>query len=347
MWFISPLVFLVFSLSANAALPEFMTKQALENIKFITIDGKYTYYQRESGSLNLSTNFSASEVLSNQEGTEYILYASSARKKIAIEVISNYHSDFNFIRNNDIFLISFGEDKAQKAAEGIFPKLHIDDNFLSFYMPKQRAVVFKNLLANKEYRIVINKTKNPYFVPNMEMVNRDFALYTDINDEGYSSLFAISLLDNKITPVYQATQKATRLEMCIVGNDLYAGEFPLYDSKSGSSIYKIPLYQNKNYEKREIIYSTKASDLGNLICTEEALYFIKTIKNNEELFSKTTEVAKLNLKDRKLETMTELRRVLSLVNMDGRILVPHMNKYYVLTGSSDLKTQELQEEKKK
>src|SRR5690606_1963053 len=144
----------------------------------------------------------------------------------------------------------------------------------------------------------------------------------------------ISLLDNKITPVYQATKKATRLEMCLIGNDLYLGEFPFYDAKSGSSLYKIPLYQNKNYEKKEIIYSTTASDLGNLICTDEALYFIKTIKNNDELFSKTTEVAKLNLKDRKLETLTDLRRVLSIINMDGRILVPYMNKYFVLKGSS-------------
>src|SRR5690606_4916201 len=106
---------------------------ALENIRFITLDGKYTYYQRDSGSLNLSTNFSASEVLASEAGTEYTLFASSARKKIAIEVNKNFHNNFSYIKNNDLYTISFGDDKPQKVAEGIFPKLHIDDNFISFF----------------------------------------------------------------------------------------------------------------------------------------------------------------------------------------------------------------------
>lgn len=344
---LSLLTFFLSKTLVAATFPEFMTKQALENIKFISIDGKYTYYQRSTGSLNISTNFSANEVITNPEGTEYKLYTSSARKKILIESDKTYLQHLSAFKNNDIYITGFGDDKAQKVAEGIFPSLHIDDNFISFYKPKERAVVFKNLLLNKEYRIVINKTKNPYFIPMMNMVNRDYALYTDINPDGYSALFSISLLDNALSPIYKSTQIGTRLEMCISGNDLYLGEFPFYDVKTGSTIYKIPLFNNKNYEKKEVVYSTNAADLGNLICEENEIYFIKTIKQDDELFSKTTEVAKLDLKTRKLETLTSLRRVLSIINMDGRILVPSMGKYYVLKGDSDLKTQELQGGKKK
>jgi len=136
-----------------AKLPEFMTKQALDNIKFINMDGKFTYYQRESGSLNVSTNFSSSEVLSFERGTEYILSSTPARKRIGIEVTKDFHQNFSFFKNNELYYVSFGDAKPQKIAEGISLKLHLDDNWASFYRPKERNVVFKNILANKEFRV--------------------------------------------------------------------------------------------------------------------------------------------------------------------------------------------------
>ena len=49
---------LLFSVRAmpEIELPEISTKQAISNLRFISKDGKFTYYQRRSGSLLLSTN---------------------------------------------------------------------------------------------------------------------------------------------------------------------------------------------------------------------------------------------------------------------------------------------------
>lgn len=336
------LAFIFISLPVFATkLPELMTKQSLDNIKFISLDGKYTYYQRESGSLNLSTNFSSSEVLSFENGTEYILSSTPARKRIAVEVIKDFHKIFSFFKNNELYYISFGDAKAQKIADGVSLKLHLDDNWASFYRPRERNVVFKNISANKEYRVQINKTKNSYFIPEMALVNNDYALYTDINEEGYAALVAISLNDNSTQAVYKSTQNATKLEFCLNETDIFLGEFSLTDAKRGSTIFKIPLYNNKDYKKQEIIYSTQVADLGNLVCDEKNIYFIKTIQTNNELNSQITEAASLNLETREIEIKSELRRVQSIINMDGRLLIPLTPKVYVLKGESDQKTEEI------
>ena len=66
--------FVYFSAQATQ-LPTLKAKQSLDNIRFISKDGKYTYYQRRSGNLQVSTNYSNEEVLDGEKHTEYFIHS--------------------------------------------------------------------------------------------------------------------------------------------------------------------------------------------------------------------------------------------------------------------------------
>jgi hypothetical protein len=83
------------------------------------------------------------------------------------------------------------------------------------------------------------------------------------------------------------------------------------------------------------------NDIGNIVCSKENLYFVKTLDENKSLNTKKTEVAKIELKENKLSILTDLRYVTNIINMDGTILVPFREKYFVAEGKSRLNDDKL------
>ena len=72
------------SLQAKIVLPELLAKQAVTNIRFLSQDGKFTYYQKRSGSLLFSSNYKVIEMIKGQIGTQYTVIGTPARKKIIV-----------------------------------------------------------------------------------------------------------------------------------------------------------------------------------------------------------------------------------------------------------------------
>ena len=50
-------LFMLTSVQAKIVLPELLAKQAVSNIRYLSQDGKFTYYQKRSGSLLFSSNY--------------------------------------------------------------------------------------------------------------------------------------------------------------------------------------------------------------------------------------------------------------------------------------------------
>ena len=173
------------------------------------------------------------------------------------------------------------------------------------------------------------------------MITRDTVLFNDINDSGIMSIFMYSKREKKFSPVYKAKFPGTNLKFCRVKDDLIIGEFSLDGVSVGSSIYKLPLFSNENFNNQSQLYTSELDDIGNLVCSNEDVYFIKTITQKKVLNIKVTEVAKLNLKSNKIKILTDLRYVTNIVNMDGTILVPFREKYYVAEGKSRLNDDKL------
>ena len=84
------------------------------------------------------------------------------------------------------------------------------------------------------------------------------------------------------------------------------------------------------------VYNSSEQDLGNMICHMKGIYFVKTITSDQNINYKTTEAALLNIKTRSTETLSSLKHVAQLVEMDGRIIIPYRGEFYVVEGTSDI-----------
>jgi hypothetical protein len=341
------MLFVTFTGCIWANLPELKTKQALDNIRLISNDGKYTYYQQNSGELQMATNYDNKLVIQSSKGTQYLLSSTADRKKIVAEVIKDFHKQLNFFEINDIYLIDYGATKNSFVAKGKNAKLHLKDNFLSFYNPKSKAISIKNLVTDsKPLEIKLNNIVNPYFTPEVIMPTPDTVLYTDINQQGHMAIQMYTLSDKKFSIVYKSKFPSMRLDFCKIKETIVVGEFSYDGINRGSSIVQIPLYNNQNFANLTTLYQSELPDLGHLTCLENEFYFIKATEYNEKINLTLSEAAVFDLANKTVKILTSLEYVTNIVAMDGTILIPFRNKYYVAKGDNLLNKDELIQGKK-
>lgn len=317
-------------------LPELLTKQAVTNIRFISQDGKFTYYQKRSGSLLFSTNYKVQEIMKGAIGTEYTLIASPAHKKIIILQNPNFHNLYSFRRKLKIFLLNFGETTPIEIGRGISPRLLLDDTWLSYYDPYSKNLNFESTKnAALKFSIKLNNKINPYFIPNVLMSDENTIYYTDLNEKGMVGVLEYKRNSIKSSIIYKASSTMVKAEICINQNHLILGLFGIHFSKEGSSITSSTL-PFQDFSKRESIYTSELNDIGHLICDfdKDNIAFIKNYGN---VNSPAYDIANLNTLSKKLSPLTELKTITNILNLDGTLLTQEKGKYYVVKGDVDYK----------
>ena len=73
---------LVTGIVKEIELPILMTKQDLNDIRYISNDGKFTYYQQPFGNLIFSTNYGVKEVIKLKPRTQFKLISTNSKKII-------------------------------------------------------------------------------------------------------------------------------------------------------------------------------------------------------------------------------------------------------------------------
>lgn len=342
----SLLLYLVFIATAirtvegKIILPELLTKQAVNNIRLLTQDGKFTYYQKRSGSLLFSTNYKVQEMLKGEIGTEYNLISSPARKKIVIVQNQNFHNFYSLRAKLNIFLVDFGESTPREVGSGVSPTLLLDDAWLSYYDPYSKVLNFENTnnLALK-FSIKLNNRINPYFVPKVIMADDNTVYYTDLSETGIVGLLEYKRNTSKSEIIFKASAPLIKADICLSGNHLVLGLFGIHFSKQGSSISRAPLPM-QDFSKRETLYSSELNDLGHLICDfdKDNIAFIKN-------YGSTTipgyDVASLKPSDKTLTPLSELKTISNIINMDGTLLTQEKGKFYILKGNVDYKSSDI------
>lgn len=330
MLFLFPLV----STSIFASkLPELATKQDVSNLRFISSSGKFTYYQNSNGQLLLSTNFKVSTTLKLQERTHYSLTSSYAKKLITIEANENYHNFLSLRKRNKIYTIAYGEDKSKLVGEGSNPRLHFNDKLISFYDTYSKEISLHDTSTYREIaKIKINGKVNPFFRPEIATSDLSTVYYTDINSNGVQAILKLDRKTKKTTVSLKAPSPLFKYELCESKDRIYIGEFPL-SSKNGGSLISFIEKGKDDFSKRTIIYSSESQDLGNLICNNEVqkIAFIQRDKQTDE-----TELVEINIKDKSIKKLSDLKNVTSAINMDSRLLIPHYGKIYLVKGDNNL-----------
>lgn len=338
MRFISSLFLISFTLfAAESKLKVLKTKQSLNNIRFISSNGKFTYFQKRSGELLLSKNYKNLEVLTNKSDTEYFIYSSISKKNLIIEVDDSFNSIMSYLKMNKLFIVPYGTEKATEIGEGKAPKLHLDDQYFSLFNPKEKSIEYYNLSSSKKvFTVKLANSLNPFYIPETSMLTNYDIIYTDINQEGQNAIIWHSILDKKSQTIYKSSLSGGKLEYCLMDKKLYIGEFSFGDIPNPSKIVEIPLYNNEHFKNSNILYQTQQSDIGNMNCMNNKIFFIKTLSYNKGLNLKSSEVAMYDLKENKTTVLSDLKYVTQIIRLDDLLVAPFRGEYYLVQGEANL-----------
>lgn len=315
-----------------------MTKQDLANLRFISEDGRFTYYQMKSGKLYLSLNYKISEVLSYQEGTQYEILGSNTKEFLIVSAAPQFHQHLSPRKNKKLFIVKYGESEAEFLGDGSFPRFQLSSTWSSYYDSITGTLYFKNLVSPAiSFFIELNNKKAKFFVPEAVMVTKDLILYTDVNNDGNQGLLLFDRNTRKPKLIHKLSSNSQRFELCEYKGKIYAGQFNLITDKKSSKIFKITKQGKDQNLKLESIYTSQKEDIGSLICNieEDSIYFIKDYSEGTEM---AFDIAKLDVNTKKVERQTEMKKVFQFFQMDKKILIPYQGDYLVLKGESNNKS---------
>ncbi len=333
---------LFFVLSLNAAeLPAFLTKHSSDTLRYVSYNGRITYLQKKPGLLALVSDFKSTDVLNEKFNNDFRITGSSSKKRLVIESISNSQSDLSFLKNHEIFVVDYGNSQTRKVGQGKNPKLHLKDEWLSYFDLSKKIIHLQNLITEKKYEIKPTQQLNPFFIPDIQMVNPQSVVYSDVNESGHSAIVSFNLITQNSTILYKSPHKGTKIEICRGEDYLGFGEFPYEGLFRNSQIQLSKTSETQELRGFSMLYESVNGDNGNMICLKDHIYFIKTTDQNSEINHRTTEAAKINLKDQKLEVLSNLKNVSQIIEMDGRVMIPFRGEFYVLEGNSDLREDKL------
>ena len=341
--------FLLLLPSICHGLDEFITKQAINKIRYISKDGKVTYYQKNSGELQLSTNYKFANIIKGKKRTQYLVHASNAKKKILIEADDSFFDQVNILKDNQIYVTSYGiKSELIDIGKGTNPELHLQDQWISFYQKEKKQLIFKSFNPSiKEKVITLVNGSNPFFTPQHLMLTPNDVLYTDINKSGHMAILLYSFTEKSFKTIYKSKNPGNKIDLCQVGNQLIIGEFPVGEIQSNSSIMAMNIFNNKDFKEVTPLYSSDLPDFGNMKCIDNFVFFSKTLGTDTDLNSKKSEIAKLDINTSKLEILTSEKYVNQLIKIGEIILASFKGKHYILYGKNNVLTDEIKKDNTK
>ena len=329
-------LFMITSVQAKIVLPELLAKQAVSNIRYLSQDGKFTYYQKRSGSLLFSSNYKVAEMIKGAIGTQYTVIGTPARKKIIVMQNESYHNFYSLRAKEKIFIVNFGDTTLKEMGLGSSARLHLNDSWLSFYDYYEKTIFFESTSNTAiKFSIKLNNRINPFFSPQVVMSDDNTIFYTDLGETGAPGIVQYKRNISKTEILFKASTPMVKAEICLHNNSLIMGLFGINFSKEGTVISsaKLPL---TDFSKREVIYTSPVNDVGQLICdyNNEAITFIKNYGTTEVT---STDLVDLSPDTKILKQLSEMKTITSVINMDGTLLALDKGKYFIVKGTIDYK----------
>ncbi|MBT3981097.1 MAG: hypothetical protein HOE90_07065 [Bacteriovoracaceae bacterium] len=313
------------------------TKQDISRIRFITGDGKFTFYQRKSGPLYVSTNYAVKKVLDGESDSLFLMSGSAVRKRLIVENIDHYYGLHSLNEIHNIFTTTIDGKKVTKVGQGLYPKLQLSDQWISYYLPHHKEIKVKFLEdLDISLSISLNVNHDHYFSPQVMMLSQNHILYTDKNANDQTGLFLFEKDQKKSKLIYKTPVAGVKVELCETNKYIIFGKFGAFSTKAGSTISVLKKGPDISIENQTIIYSSKQNDIGNIICNDQdEVFFVKDVSLAGD-FQRKHDAFLVKIESKKLSRLTNSADVTQIFDLDGRILAVSKGKYLVLRG--DYKT---------
>ena len=324
-------------------LPILKTKQSIKNIRYISKDGKVTYYQKNSGQLQYSTNFDFVNVMNAPKNSNYVLTVSEEHNKIGIEIVENPFKDYRWQKDHDLYLGGYKQKtEPKKIGEGTALRFHKDPGVITYYKPSTRAIVVKRGESEKKIKIV--NDNNPFFIPEVIAISPSDIIYTDINKEGFHAIILYNLLDQSFEVLYKAKYLSMDIKICRHKDFLVAGLAPNLSYAVGTKIIMTPLFRGGMAKNWDQIYASTIPDTLNMVCKDDWVYFLKSKQIAEDLNLRRSSIYKLKLdyeKAHKPEEIAYFEKATSLFELGDLLLTSVNGKYYIVEGKLDKESDKL------
>lgn len=333
---ISLIALLNTSIFAQSKLPTLSTKQAIQNLRYFSKDGKVTYYQKSSGDLVFSTNYKATTILKGDKNTQYEIVSSRNKNNLVISKKSQFFTNYNLRKVDDIYKVKYGTDVAIKIGQGIKPQLHLDDSWISFFDPITKVITFQNIDNSAiNFKIKTSNILNPYYVPKRIMLKEKSVLFTDINSEGYPGILHYEVGTKKLTTIQKYPTPNIKVEFCLVNSQILTAVSGFDSLEKGTEI-RLFKKDSVNFSESTELYTSKHNDPLNIKCDidDKNIYFVKHLEDDNKKIN--FEVVRLNITDKKEDIISDLKFVGQLIELDGSLYIPYHGQYYVLLGENNL-----------
>ena len=208
----------------------------LSNLRFISSDtGKITFLSKKYWRLHLFLKNYQNKKNSLRAKNIAIFNVIEGKAKKSLVTRDNFY--LNKVNPNKLVeIFIYKDDDLLKIGEGIDPRFHLNDEWVSFYVPKIKILFLKRHRSRqKNFCIRLNKTVDP-FRPEREMIDGNNVLYTDMNPQGETAL--ISYREKNQKSLKKFTNLGTRIEICKKKNDIFFGVFNNERGLEKSEIFK-------------------------------------------------------------------------------------------------------------
>lgn len=306
------------------------TKQSFGNIRFLTQDGLLTYFQKNSGSLLMAKGYKTQIVFSDSPNTQYLMKASPYGKKIIVTKDKLFYSFLNLNKKFDIFTLDYGKVDAQLIGQGRFPKLHLEDSWISFYEPKSKTLVFQELENDqKKYSLSLSEKTNIFFKPSTLMLSDKLILFTQLNAKGAIQVIIYYPHTKRQHILYQNPQPGKTIKLCLLHSKIIINEFSKGRIHKGSTIMSLDSKRINKENQIKTIYNSPTQDLGQALCLGNKVWFLKEREQPKQII-KNQDIYSLNIQTGQLTQHSKRNNIEQIFSQDSQIFAVKAGEFYIL-----------------
>ncbi len=317
-------------LFAQSLIP-FTAKVPTAALVYFTKDAEISYYKKRSHTFDMVAKNKTTQLLKLDEEFHLWPHASYLEKRIVFEVDPTYYSHLNIKKDNDLYLSQIGSNEIELIGRGIQPKLHLADTWISFYSPSRKRIFFYHAPSKElKFNIEVNNPINPYFIPQVEMINPQTIVYTDVNQKSQTAALVFNPISESFEPLYQTTQADSFLSLCNAQSQLVIADFSQKQGNLSALHIALNLKDSPPYQTKQI-YQNDSAHIGSITCkeTDNLIYFIKSFSSNPSSLL-PSDLVRFNLSEMKYEKISHNSNINQVYLMGGEVFASQKSKILIL-----------------
>lgn len=311
----------------------FIPKDKSSNLLYQTSDDQVRYLLQNQNTLNLIEMAKSTQVHKSESDITHLeLIATKNKKHILLAEDTTPFTNFNPNKNKKIYWGAFKGSTINYLGDGSMPKLHLNDQWASYFDAEKKSIVFESLLllGKNTYRLSLNNKYSTYFIPEVSVIEHEQVLYTDLNEKGEEALISYNLKSKAFSFIHKTVGVGKKISHCMLGNELLIAEFDL-SATPQLTLFSLVFRGDKNFSDKKTYYTDNYKYLPRLVCgpKDNSVFLLKNPAPMEkQKFSNQSILVNISIPKANTLEIPFDRFFSQIYLMDERILLQSSGKIY-------------------